>query len=86
VLHVSGAVVAVERVVSRAMMVLTCGHHHSRCRMRYLAGRPIIFAEELAAIMLVWLAFIAISISLHTARKSVSDARRHDATPRATGR
>lgn len=64
-LRLSDRLVAVERVVSRAMVVGFVGLITVNVGMRYLAGRPIVFAEELAAIMLVWLAFVAISISLH---------------------
>lgn len=64
-LRLSDALVAVERVASRLMVVGFVGLITLNVGMRYLAGRPIVFAEELAAIMLVWLAFLAISISLY---------------------
>lgn len=64
-LRLSDGLVAAERVVSRVMVVGFVGLITVNVGMRYLAGRPILFAEELAAIMLVWLAFVAISISLH---------------------
>lgn len=65
VLRLSDGLVAVERVVSRVMVVGFVGLISVNVGMRYLAGRPIVFAEELAAVLLVWLAFVAISISLH---------------------
>ncbi|WP_319520470.1 TRAP transporter small permease subunit [uncultured Martelella sp.] len=55
-----------ERWASRVLMAGFVGLITANVAMRYLVGRPIIFAEELAAIMLVWLAFIATSISIHT--------------------
>ena len=64
-LRLSDTLVTVERVVSRVMVVGFVGLITVNVAMRYLAGRPIVFAEELAAIMLVWLAFVAISISLY---------------------
>lgn len=61
----SDGLVVVERVVSRAMVLGFVGLITLNVGMRYLAGRPIVFAEEMAAILLVWLAFVAISISVH---------------------
>ncbi|MET3600868.1 TRAP transporter small permease [Martelella mangrovi] len=55
-----------ERWASRVLMAGFVGLITTNVAMRYLVGRPIIFAEELAAILLVWLAFIATSISIHT--------------------
>jgi TRAP-type C4-dicarboxylate transport system permease small subunit len=63
--HLSEAVVRVERMVSRAMVIGFVALITVNVAMRYLAGRPIAFAEELAAILLVWLAFVAVSISIH---------------------
>ena len=63
--HLSTGVVRIERVVSRLMVVGFVGLITTNVAMRYLVGRPIVFAEELAAILLVWLAFVAISISIH---------------------
>lgn len=65
VLRLSDTLVAVERQISRVMVIGFVGLITVNVGMRYLAGRPIVFAEELAAIMLVWLAFVAISISLY---------------------
>lgn len=61
----SDSLVVVERLVSRAMVLGFVGLITVNVVMRYGAGRPIVFAEELAAILLVWLAFVAISISVH---------------------
>ena len=55
----------VERWISRLMVLGFVGLITVNVAMRYLGGRPIVFAEELAAILLVWLAFVAISISIH---------------------
>ncbi|QQM31276.1 TRAP transporter small permease [Martelella lutilitoris] len=63
---ISAGLVQLERWASRFLVVGFVGLIVANVGMRYLAGRPIIFAEELAAIMLVWLAFIATSISIHT--------------------
>ena len=48
-LRLSDRLVAVERVVSRVMVVGFVGLITVNVGMRYLAGRPIVFAEELAA-------------------------------------
>jgi TRAP-type transport system small permease protein len=61
----SGALVRLERWASRLLVVGFVGLIVVNVAMRYLAGRPIVFAEELAAILLVWLTFVAVSISIH---------------------
>lgn len=63
--RVSERLVPIERAVSRIMVVGFVALIAVNVAMRYLGGRPIAFAEELAAILLVWLAFVAISISIH---------------------
>ncbi|MFV0384184.1 TRAP transporter small permease [Paracoccus sp. (in: a-proteobacteria)] len=55
----------VERWASRVLVVGFVGLIVANVAMRYVYGRPIVFAEELAAIMLVWLAFVATSITVH---------------------
>ena len=65
VLSLSDRIAVVERLVSRVMVIGFVGLITTNVAMRYLVGRPIVFAEELAAIMMVWLAFVAISISIH---------------------
>lgn len=61
----SGWLVRLERWASRALVVGFVGLIVVNVAMRYLAGRPIVYAEELAAILLVWLALVAVSISIH---------------------
>jgi len=63
--RLSDGLVVVERLLSRAMVFGFVGLITVNVGMRYIAGRPIVFAEELAAILLVWMAFVAISISVH---------------------
>lgn len=61
----SGGLAQLERWASRLLVVGFVGLIVVNVAMRYVAGRPIVFAEELAAILLVWLALVAISISIH---------------------
>ncbi|WP_116132821.1 TRAP transporter small permease [Tropicimonas sp. IMCC34043] len=61
----SGWLVRIERWASRLLVLGFVGLIVVNVAMRYVAGRPVIFAEELAAILLVWLAFVAVSISIH---------------------
>lgn len=61
----SGGLVRLERWASRLLVVGFVGLIVVNVAMRYLAGRPIVFAEELAAILLVWLMLVAVSISIH---------------------
>ncbi len=61
----SDGLVIVERIVGRLLILGFVSLITVNVAMRYGGGEPIIFAEELAAILLVWLAFVAISISLH---------------------
>lgn len=61
----SGWLVQLERWASRALVIGFVGLIVANVGMRYLFGRPLIFAEELAAILLVWLALSAVSISIH---------------------
>ncbi|MBD3804644.1 MAG: TRAP transporter small permease subunit, partial [Thioclava sp.] len=60
----SGGLVRLERWASRALVVLFVGLIAVNVAMRYLAGKPIVYAEELAAILLVWLTLVAVSISI----------------------
>jgi TRAP-type C4-dicarboxylate transport system, small permease component len=60
----SGGLVRLERWASRALVVLFVGLIVVNVAMRYLAGKPIVYAEELAAILLVWLTLVAVSISI----------------------
>ncbi len=55
----------VERWASRLLVASFVALIVSNVAMRYVLGRPLVFAEELAAILLVWLAFVSISISIH---------------------
>jgi len=61
----SGGLVRLERWASRLLVIGFVGLIVANVGMRYLAGRPIVFAEELAAILLVWLTLVAVSISIH---------------------
>jgi len=61
----SGWLVRLERWASRALVVGFVGLIVINVAMRYVAGRPLVYAEELAAILLVWLALVAVSISIH---------------------
>lgn len=61
----SGRLVQLERWASRALVFVFVGLIVTNVAMRYGAGRPIVFAEELAAVLLVWLTFVAISVSIH---------------------
>ncbi|TPW29142.1 TRAP transporter small permease [Martelella alba] len=63
---ISAGLAQLERWASRILVVGFVGLIVANVGMRYIVGRPIIYAEELAAILLVWLAFIATSISIHT--------------------
>ncbi|MBC9247477.1 TRAP transporter small permease [Paracoccus sp. 11-3] len=58
-----------ERWASRFLVVGFVALIVTNVGMRYVLGRPIVFAEEVAAIMLVWLAFVSISISIHDRRQ-----------------
>jgi TRAP-type transport system small permease protein len=61
----SGGLVRLERWASRALVTVFVGLIVTNVSMRYLAGRPMVYAEELAAILLVWLTLVAVSISIH---------------------
>lgn len=63
---ISARLAQLERWASRLLVVGFVGLITANVAMRYIVGRPIIYAEELAAIMLVWLAFIATSISIES--------------------
>ncbi|MHB0951479.1 MAG: TRAP transporter small permease [Allorhizobium sp.] len=63
--RISNRVAYVERWASRAIIFGFVALIIVNVGLRYLAGRPLVYAEEIAAIMLVWLAFISISISIH---------------------
>lgn len=54
-----------ERWASRLLVVSFVSLIVANVAMRYVIGRPIIFAEELAAILLVWLAFVATSLTVY---------------------
>lgn len=62
---ISNGLVRLERWASRLLVVAFVALIVANVAMRYVVGRPIIFAEELAAILLVWLAFVATSITIH---------------------
>lgn len=61
----SGGLVRLERWASRALVLGFVGLIVVNVAMRYVAGRPLVYAEELAAILLVWLTLVAVSISIH---------------------
>lgn len=61
----SHGLASVERWASRLLVVGFVALIVANVTMRYAVGRPLIFAEELAAILLVWLAFVSVSISIH---------------------
>ena len=65
----SGGLVRFERIISRLLVVGFTTLIVVNVTLRYLAGRPLIFAEEFAAILLVWLALVAVSISIHDRRQ-----------------
>ncbi|WCR11532.1 TRAP transporter small permease [Paracoccus stylophorae] len=54
-----------ERWASRVLVVAFVALIVANVGMRYVIGQPIFFAEEIAAILLVWLAFVATSITIH---------------------
>lgn len=54
-----------ERWAARLLVLSFAGLIVANVGMRYLLNRPIVFAEEMAAILLVWLAFVATSITIH---------------------
>lgn len=62
---ISNVLVRVERWASRFLVVAFVGLIVANVTMRYVMNRPIVYAEELAAILLVWLAFVATSITIH---------------------
>ncbi|MDO5620966.1 MAG: TRAP transporter small permease subunit [Paracoccus sp. (in: a-proteobacteria)] len=61
----SHGLVAVERWASRLLVLAFVTLIVANVTMRYVAGRPLVYAEELAAILLVWLVFVATSITVH---------------------
>ena len=61
----SDGLARVERWASRILVVAFVALIVANVTMRYVVGRPIVYAEELAAILLVWLAFVATSITVH---------------------
>ncbi|MFS4437458.1 TRAP transporter small permease [Paracoccaceae bacterium GXU_MW_L88] len=61
----SNGLVRLERWASRLLVLAFVGLIVVNVAMRYVIGRPMVFAEELAAILLVWLAFTATSITIH---------------------
>ncbi|MFD1794930.1 TRAP transporter small permease [Paracoccus aurantiacus] len=61
----SNGLARVERWASRLLVVAFVALIVANVTMRYVVGRPIVYAEELAAILLVWLAFVATSITVH---------------------
>ncbi|SDD34568.1 TRAP-type C4-dicarboxylate transport system, small permease component [Paracoccus isoporae] len=62
---ISDGLVRVERWASRLLVTAFVTLIVANVAMRYVLTRPIVFAEELAAILLVWLAFTATSITIH---------------------
>lgn len=81
----SGGLVRLERWASRALVVLFVGLIVVNVAMRYLAGQPLVYAEELAAILLVWLTFVAVSISIHE-KAQIGVTLLVDQVPPAVGR
>lgn len=63
--RLSVLVARLERIASRLLIFGFVSLIVVNVTMRYVAGMPIIFAEELAAIMLAWLVFVSISLSIH---------------------
>lgn len=61
----SHALARLERWASRLLVLGFVALIVANVAMRYVIGRPIVFAEEMAAILLVWLAFVATSITVH---------------------
>lgn len=61
---ISNWLVTLERVACRFLIAGFVGLIVVNVGSRYVLGHPIAFAEELAAILLVWLAFVSISISI----------------------
>lgn len=61
----SDGLARVERWASRILVVAFVALIVANVTMRYVVGRPLVYAEELAAILLVWLAFVATSITVH---------------------
>lgn len=61
----SNGLAGVERWASRLLVVAFVALIAANVTTRYVFGRPIVYAEELAAILLVWLAFVATSITVH---------------------
>lgn len=62
---ISHLLARVERWASRLLVIAFVALIVANVAMRYVIGQPIVFAEELAAILLVWLAFVATSITIH---------------------
>lgn len=65
----SNGLLRCETYLARALVVCFVLLITVNVAMRYIGGRPLIFAEEIAAVMLVWLAFISVSISIHGKRQ-----------------
>ncbi len=63
--RVSLIIAHMERIASRLLIFGFVSLIVVNVTMRYVAGQPIMFAEELAAIMLAWLVFVSISLSMH---------------------
>lgn len=61
----SKGLVRIERIASRTLILGFVSLIIVNVALRYGVSKPIIYAEELAAILLVWLSFVAISISIH---------------------
>lgn len=61
----SSLLARLERWASRLLVVGFVSLIVVNVTMRYVIGRPIVFAEELAAILLVWLAFVATSLTVY---------------------
>jgi TRAP-type C4-dicarboxylate transport system permease small subunit len=54
-----------ERMACRALIVVFTGLLLVNVTLRYVFSSPLFFAEEVAVYILIWMAFLAISVSLH---------------------
>ncbi|HEV2558157.1 MAG TPA: TRAP transporter small permease subunit [Microvirga sp.] len=63
--HLSNGIAFVERWLCRGLILGFTVLLVTNAALRYGAGRPLYFAEELAVLVLVWMGFLAISLSLH---------------------
>ncbi|MCF8480326.1 MAG: TRAP transporter small permease [Rhodospirillum sp.] len=54
-----------ERMICRALIVVFTALLAVNVTLRYGFSSPLYFAEEVAVYILIWMAFLAISVSLH---------------------